>query len=419
LVQAGDLTGRFDTYFYGYIKVDAVYMDAKAVQSNYLVLVPPGNLHDGFKPFEQNEDFTKNKEDSSFSVTARQSRFGFKIKGPGFGKEGQILGRLEMDFYGQGGGKIKDGKYIFEDENKGNLMLRIATIELKNKNLSLLVGNDWMVMSPLYPHVSNYTYGAEMGNLGYRMPQIRLTGYLLDGKLALMTSAGEKIGDYSGFFDVDTGDDSAQPDIQAGICWNSKLNGKPLKVGVTGHYAQEELGSDLIADNHKHRVESWSYNFHLSVPITKWLTISGEWFQGANLDGWYTGGVGQGWVETKDGEYEALKDTGGWAEIGLGPFKGIQIFGGYGVDDVDDDQLEDAVRSNAKDKDEINKSITKNSMYYASVHYWLVPKVMDISLEWMQARTEYGLARVDKGASTDLDDGVVNRYTLSFWFFFY
>jgi len=394
LVQAGDLTGRFDTYFYGYIKVDAVYMDAKAVQSNYLVLVPPANAKDA------NVDYG---DDSSFSVTARQSRFGFKIKGPGFGKEGQILGRLEMDFYGKGG--------AVNEENKGNLELRIATIEFKSPNWSLLVGNDWMVMSPLYPHVSNYTYGAEMGNLGYRMPQIRLTGYLLDGKLALMASAEEKIGD-AGFKDIDTGDDAAQPDIQAGICWNSKLNGKPLKVGVTGHYAQEELGSDLIADNHKHRVESWSYNFHLSVPITKWLTISGEWFQGANLDGWYTGGVGQGWVETKDGEYEALKDTGGWAEIGLGPFKGIQIFGGYGVDDVDDDQLEDAVRSNAKDEDEINKSITKNSMYYASVHYWLVPKVVDISLEWMQVTTEYGL-------NDALDDGVVNRYTLSFWFFFY
>ncbi len=423
--QAGpkNMLSNWDVTFYGYLKVDTVYMDAKAYGDNYLVMVPPGNLHDGYVP--ESDDFTRNSEDPSFSITARQSRFGFRIKGPTFGKDGQVLGRFEGDFYGTGGGKIISkydpltgavSSYNYEDESKGNFLLRIATVELKCKSLSILAGNDWMVMSPLAPHVSNYTAGAEMGNLGYRMPQVRLTGYLMDNQLQIMGSIDNKIGDYNGFYDVDTGDDAAQPDFQGGIMWDSKLNDKPFKLGVTGHYAMEEVtnyGAVNLDDlGNKEKIPSWSWNLHMMLPVTKWMSINGEYFQGANLDGQYTGAQGQGWVVDDDGDFHPLASTGGWGEVELGPFNQFVIYAGYGVDDVDNGQLDEAVVMN-NGKAPIS-SITKNSMAYASVHYWVVPKVADVSLEWMQVNTEYDLA---EDAPLEWDNGLVNRYTLSFWFF--
>jgi len=416
-----NVVGSLDVTFYGYVKVDAIYEDAKAYGLDYIVWAPPGDLHDGtttVPPGYDDDDFEKNSDASAFGITARQTRFGFKIKGPTFGKNGQyqVLGKIEADFYGATTAAMTDSY-----ENKGNFALRIAEIELKSKYWGILAGNEWMIMSPIFPHSSNYTYGAELGSLGYRMPQIRFTGYMMDGRLQLQAAVDNKIGDSLGYADIDSGRNSGQPDVQGGLVWDSMYNNKPFKLGVTGHYAREEMGGV-----HNPSVNSWSWNVHAMLPITKWLSLNGEYFNGANLDGYYCGSQGKGWIINEDGELEALKDTGGWGEIELGPVKNWVVYAGYGIDDVNNDQLKDAQSLMSIDPTKskpIYQAITRNSNYYASVHYWVVPKVADISFEWMQVRSEYELAKTKYGVPArngwlDVDDGLVNRYTLSFWLFF-
>lgn len=425
-VKAGGLLNNLDVTFYGYIKAEATYQDAKANGNNFITVAMPANLHDGM--LTTTGAYVKNSDDPNFGITARQTRFGFKIKGPTFGKDGQLLGRIEGDFYGQGGGapvtvitpsgaSYAGTTSIFETECKGNFMLRIATVEMRTKYFGILAGNDWMVMSPLAPRVSNYTAQAELGNLGYRMPQIRFTGYLLDGKLQAQVAANSKIGDFGGngvfaVGDIDTGRNSGAPDVQYGIVWDSKLNDLPLKLGFTGHYGKEVFGG-----LYNPSVNSYSYNVHASIPVTKWLALSGEWYTGANLDGFYTGAQGRGWVVMKsDGEFESLEDTGGWGEVMIGPFKGFQIYGGYSIDDVDDDQLKKAAAvSNGKP---IWTQVTKNQAFWVDLHYWVVPKVADISFEYMNVNTEYGLGTVAYGAPYKLDDGTVDRFNLAFWLYF-
>jgi len=427
-VKAGGLINNLDVTFYGYIKAEANYQTAKASGNNFIVTAMPANLHDGWAAIPASGGYVKNSNDPNFGITARQTRFGFKIKGPTFGKGGQVLGRIEADFYGQGGGSpvtvispsgttYTGSTSIFEAECKGNLMLRIATVELRTKYFGILAGNDWMVMSPLAPRVSNYTAQADLGNLGYRIPQIRLTGYLLDGKLQAQLAADSKIGDFiNAVGDIDTGRNSGQPDVQYGIVWDSKLNELPLKFGFTGHYGKEVLGG-----LYNPSVNSYSYNVHATVPVTKWLALSGEWYTGANLDGFYTGAQGKGWVIQKsNGQIESLKDTGGWGEIMLGPFKGFQIYAGYTMDDPDDDQLKKA--SAVSNGAPLWRAVTLNQSFYVDLHYWVVPKVADISFEYMNVDSEYALGNatygLPAGYPAKLDNGVVNRFNLAFWLYF-
>ena len=408
--SAGNVSSKMDVDFYGYIKLDAVYQSSFAVMDQYLVQVPPGNLREG-------ADSQKNSEQDTFHMTARQSRFGFLINGPS-NEDISSRGRLEMDFYGDWPAQSAASD---PDENKGMMMLRRAYVEVMGDNWSVLAGNEWMVVSPMFPHVNNYPYGADCGNLGYRMPQIRLTGYAMDKQIVMQLAAVNKIGNGE-FLDIDTGRMNAAPTWEAGLWYKG-----PVTVAVTGHYGQEEIkshrgemimdGTTVVGPLYAHygsKVDSWSYNVSLAIPLGDYFAINGEWYSGANLDGWYTGGAGQGWVMTDDGDREPLETTGGWAEIMIKPSDSLKFYVGYGMDDPNDDQLEDGIIEPGYVGSSGNQGITKNSMMYANVWYNVNSATM-ISFEYMQMTTEYELADED---GLDWDDGEADRYTLSFWYIF-
>jgi len=409
MAGAGNVGGKFDVDLYGYLKTDVVYQKGLGVMHNFLVWALPSRGYtypgSGIAGKIQNKDFDQ------FGINSVQSRFGFLIHGPEVDGVWS-RGRLEADFYGK---FISSAPFSNKDPepNKGSLMLRRATVEFGGDNWAILAGNEWMVMSPIYPHVNNYPYGAEIGNLGYRTPQVRLTLYALDKQLALQVAADNKIGDIA-FLDIDTGRASGKPTWEFGVSYNGKLGDNPLKLGVTGHIGVEAIPS-LVAGNTANlewsgrEIDTWSIVGHAIVPIGSMITISGEYWQGANLDGWFTGAQGNGWLfDPADHDYEALESTGGWGEIMIKPIKKIDVIGGYGVDDINDDQLEDGtaiielVGANSK------AAITKNEMYYAAINYHLNPAIM-ISGEWMQVLTEYDFMDAT---------GMTNRYTLAFWFFY-
>lgn len=414
--NAGDVTSKMDVDFYGYIKLDAVYQSSYSIMDQYLVYVPPGNKC-GPKAADCVDGAQDNSEQDTFHMTARQSRFGFLINGPS-NDSISTRGRFEMDFYGDWPAHDvgKD-----PDPNKGMLMLRRAYVELMGESWSVLAGNEWMVVSPMFPHVNNYPYGADCGNLGYRIPQIRLTGYAMDKQIMMQVAAVNKIGDVEiPGIDIDTGRMNATPTWEAGLWYKG-----PVTVAVTGHYGEEEIkshrgvfdGTTTPAPVYAHygsKVESYSYNVSFNVPLGDYFAVSGEYFSGANLDGWYTGGVQQGWVETDDGDREALETTGGWAEIMIKPSDKLKFYVGYGVDDPNDDQLENGTIEPGYVKKPGNKGITKNSMMYGNVWYNINKNTM-ISFEYMQMTTEYELA---DESGLDWDDGETDRYTLSFWYIF-
>ena len=52
-------------------------------------------------------------------------------------------------------------------------MFRRGFVEAKNKEHRILFGQEWEVMSPLWPASLNYIPGSAAGNLGYRRAQLR------------------------------------------------------------------------------------------------------------------------------------------------------------------------------------------------------------------------------------------------------
>ena len=338
-----------DVNLYGFIKLDVSYDTARTDVGNFARWVESEEL---------------NEDDDQMNITANQTRLGLKFNGPDFGG-GKSFGRVEVDFYGGG------------SENKANLMMRHAYMQLSwpGADFSIIGGQTSDVISPLVPSTLNYTVGWWAGDIGYRRPQLRLTkGFGDNVRLQLEVAATRSIGDANSFSPGDTGEDAGEP------AWQGRLSlavptvkGKKAVLGVSGHYGREEYDLDLEDTNEE--IETNSFNVDLTLPVTKWLTLKGEYFFGENLDA-YLGGIGQG-IDTV--ELEEIYSTGGWGAATIGPFSALTFNLGATVDDPDDDDLDVGART-------INQSYFGNVVYKVNsavkvgfeVSYWLTDyKEMD------------------------------------------
>lgn len=379
------MKSRFDVSFYGYIKAEAISHSARAFGVNYILFALPD-----IAPYDQQH---------TLAFEVRQSRFGFNIASPGPSEASKVLGNIEMDFFGTG-----------FTENKAAPMLRRATVTLKYPKWSLMAGQDWMLVSPLYPHTSNYPAGSGMGNIGHRMPQFRLTvGDQLRGAI----SVGRKIeGDLS-TSDFDAGSVSTVPDTQIQLGYFSK---KGLVFALSGHYAEEMYTFGPLAPGNHYfyqTMESWSTNLSVNLPIGKRLALSGEAYYGANLDGWYTGNIfAQGVGIQANGTRVPVHDMGGWVELMVKPIKKVTIFIGFGEDDpLNEDLSKGPYPAFASTLGLTGfTAMTLNQMYFGHFFYEIT-EAMKVSLEVMQVRTEYHNQQPHR-------DGTVMCYDLAFWYYF-
>ncbi len=120
------------------------------------------------------------RNDDEFNLTANQTRLGFKIAGPA-SETMKASGKIEFDLFGN-----------YASENKAKLQMRHAYMTLlwPQTDLSLIVGQTWDVISPLNPNTLNYSVLWDVGNVGYRRPQIRLTkGLPLNDKVSVKLRA--------------------------------------------------------------------------------------------------------------------------------------------------------------------------------------------------------------------------------------
>ena len=128
--------------FGGYIKVDARYVD--------------GNV--GYKPFWTGSG-TKLAEDASqFNIFANETRFNMKYT------HGEVMGFIEMDFWGGGGNEIVS--------NSAHPRLRHAFIKYKD----VLAGQTWSTFmnTSAIPESADFA-GATMGLVFIRQGQVRYT----------------------------------------------------------------------------------------------------------------------------------------------------------------------------------------------------------------------------------------------------
>ncbi len=300
-----------DLQLYGYIKLDAAFDSARTSSGDYARWV---------------ESEEGGRHSDLFNLTANQTRLGAILKGPS-SPDLTTAGLVEIDFYGGGA------------ENKPNPMLRQAyvTATWPQWHLTALAGQTADVISPLVTPTLNYTVGWWQGDIGYRRPQIRLTESLpvtdnLTVKLEL--AASRTIGCTNSWTgaNYDTGQEVGFPTVQGRASVSLPLlTKKPTTVGVSGHWGQQEY-------NAHRKVDTWSLNVDLTLPVTTWLALQAEGFVGQNLDA-YLGGVGQGVRVVSATDYRGIRARGGWAALTLTPDARWQFNVGAGCDDPNDDEL--------------------------------------------------------------------------------
>lgn len=357
---------KYSIQIYGFIKVDAAYMTARANDAgNYARWV---------------ESEATNANDDQFNLTARESRFGLNFRGPDVASL-KTSARMEIDWYGGG------------TENKNLPMLRHAYLQLDwpKGSWTLLAGQTSDVISPNVPYALNYSVGWWIGNIGYRRPQVRLTrAFDLGGDLRMrfQVAAARTIGhDWPYASSQDTGKDRGFPTVQARYELALPLfKGQQTVLGLSGHYGEEEYdrspqGEEVIAP-------SWSANVDLLVPILSWLTFKGEFWTGENLDS-YLGGVGQGVVlQTTDGlfvnganatgtliDVRTIGSVGGWVSMEARPWHRWIFGAGYSLDDPHNGDIPDGARN-------------RNSSLWGNVTYDLTEAVR-VGFELSQWETFY------------------------------
>ena len=340
---------KFQFKPYGYIKLDASYDDSRTNGSN-----------GDFAIFIPNESLRRN--DNDFSMTIRQTRLGMYFIAPKFG-EWDAKARFEVDLYGNAA-----------HENKSELMVRHAYLQLTKGNLDIIAGQTFDLVSPLFPNTLNYTVGWGAGNIGYRRAQLRFTyDYALNDSNKLITAVAiaRTEGTLNEDFDFDgynDGDDVGFPTVQGRLALSTKLlTDKASVFGISGHYGKEEM--DFAAG--QIRAKTWSVNGDFNLPLTDCLSIKGEIFAGYNLDD-YFGGVLQG---INGATQEIIKTRGGWAQVSYDWSSKMKYKAGFGIDDPSNNDLSAGMRG-------------KNSFYFANVTYNIIPPVT-VGLEYSYWNTEY------------------------------
>jgi hypothetical protein len=343
--------------------------------------------------------------DKEFGSSARQSRLGFKMTGPDVGKA-RLTALVEMDFYG--GFPASGQAPSFPD-----MRLRLGYVKLDWGNFLLEAGQDWIVISPLNPvsvsHLAVVGF-CTSGNLWLRYPQLRIEASrpIAGGGRAGITAAlirpvggsdvpaGGTLTDAAG-----AGERSSIPFTQARLFYTRPVSGKTLGLGLGGHYGRENhrygVVTGLSSTIREATLNSWAVAGDFQVPLGKWFSVQGEFFDGSNLDS-FQGGINQGTSFKADNPADpnaitAIDTRGGWVQFSL-TLPGrpdLSFHVGYGIDDPEDADLMKGQRS-------------ENSAWLATVLF-KPSKYFQTALEYSRMKTKYLQGGVNNADSVQLGVG--------------
>jgi hypothetical protein len=344
-----------DLDWYGYFKADGSYDQNLTSHGNFSMWVNP-------KTFEE--------DDTQFNLTANQTRLGLKVTSQGY-EYAQVTGRIEFDLYGSvTGGTVA--------ENKAMLQLRHAYFTVQRGGTMLLAGQSFDLISPLNPQTLNYSVQWGCGNVGYRRPQITLFQSFGNDNTQIILAAGafRTIGDdLTPTFSLalgettegsDDGTDAAIPTVQGRLDIQHQFDsGMNLRLGASGLYGRLSAETNL---GNAEEYESQGVFGHLQLTLPNGVSLSGEFYSGANL-GSYFGGV------LNNSTIEGVNSMGGWGALQAPLTSKVRINAGYSFDDPEDDDIGFAQRS-------------KNQCIFGNIQYDLVPLVT-LGLEVSSWETTY------------------------------
>ena len=316
--------------------------------------------------------------DKNFGMTARQTRIGLRYQGPLIG-DARLSGQAEVDFLG---GKAAFGNGI----NMDLIRLRLALGRLDWKHFSLVAGQDWSIFAPLNP-----TTLAEFaipglsgsGNPWIRMPQIRAEFHNdLTDKTRVqfqLAAVDPDMGDYntavfSSGRTPGIGERGRFPGVESRLGFTTRVSERDFSAGVSSHYARGKNAGTIGANTIQTGVDSWGVALDYTLPITKALAFSGEWFEGRAL-GIFSVSTGQAILPVGTVGQHGVESRGGWSQAQFNFNPKWQANLSYGIDADRNRNLRTGDRN-------------KNQTYVGNVIYKYSPSV-NFAWEWRRFLTNF------------------------------
>jgi hypothetical protein len=234
---------------------------------------------------------------------------------PNLVKGWDVTGKFEMDWQNAQGAT---------PESRPLPRIRHAYLQLQRGSYSLLLGQNWDLISPLFPSPNDDTLMWNAGNLGDRRAQIRLSYEPKDKPLRWALALGltgavdGKDLDNNGVRD---GEDSGLPNVQVRLAWKFR-NGE---TGLWAHHAWERITNPVAGQT---RFTSHSIGLDWQWQLSPKWNLRGELWTGRNLSD-FRGGIGQG-VNAAGSE---IRSKGGWLELGWQYSPKQRLAFGYTIDD--------------------------------------------------------------------------------------
>ena len=342
--------------FYGFLRLDSIFDSGLTNNAQTPLWV--------LSPSNANKRRTGNQQ---ISLHPRLTRIGINFIAPSNLVKGwDVTGKFEMDWQNAQG---------VTPESRPLPRIRHAYLQLQRGSYSLLLGQTWDLISPLFPSPNDDTLMWNAGNLGDRRGQIRLT-YEPKGKpfswaiaLGLTGAIDKKDLDKNGVRD---GEDSGLPHIQWRIAWKGR-NGT---IGVWAHHAWERTTNPVAGQT---RFMSHSLGLDWQWRRGQQWELRGELWTGRNLSD-FRGGVGQG---VNAGTGSEIRSKGGWLELGYQLSPRHRIAFGYTLDDPRDTDVPVSGR-------------TKNAAWYLH-NRWRLSGNVEVGLNYLFWTTRW------KGQGTGTD----------------
>ncbi|HET6797534.1 MAG TPA: hypothetical protein VFH40_10280 [Gemmatimonadales bacterium] len=317
---------------------------------------------------------------STSSATVRQSRVTLSALTPEFAG-GALNGELDVDFYG--GQQPSTGGRTFP-----LLRIRRAFAELTWPRFGLLVGQESPPIAAVSPSsIASVGFPdfAAAGNLWLWIPQVRVSadlppmrGVMIGAEIAaLAPTSGEAQGTF--LTQPDAAERSGRPYVQGRVRGRWGSGDQAGEVSFGGHYG-------WIQDSTGGRIHSKALAVSVWTPIGSKLELRGEGFIGQALAGLGGGGIGQNMVRNG----VAVNSKGGWVQLNLRPSSAVELGGGGGIDDPDDEDL-------------VATSRLRNTAFEGHIVWRRQPAV--VGLELRTLRTKYA-PPADTQSATHVNLGV-------------
>jgi len=285
---------------YGKIKMDAIYDTHNMGADAYITKLPKGDREDR----------------ASFNM--KDTRLGFIVDGPEV--DGwKVTGRVEGDFYGNGG----------TGGDNGAFRIRLSYINLNNgQGTNIRIGQDYIPIASQMASTLDFLSMGASGNLWDRVAQITITQDF-GGGFGVLATAWKSHATTDGV-------GMRMPWVGAKIFYKGDAfsTGKPIYLALGGAYRQGSAEVGGVKDD----VNDYLVAFEWNIPFTLFIPmgIKGEAYYGQGLTSRDFLVITSPHYLDGD-EVKELETKGGFIQLSMKPFSKVAFNFGAGMNDPDDD----------------------------------------------------------------------------------